>query len=212
MKTHILFSIPFFRKSHRLWDNVEKYSWDREATNDVTWRIRVACWISKAICTYPHAQAHAPKYPHAHTNAQAWTHRRICNTYCFSTATMVSRPPVLFHITCSKLTDYTTSGCNLSVGSLWRTENCWENSWPILLCLSYDIVRSRGYKRFGEMCVCVFFFREWMSRDWELARCREKTRVERRLRQNIEPNRSRNVEKRKLRTRSCLSNCDKTFN
>jgi hypothetical protein len=50
----------FFRKSYHLWDNVEKYSGDRGATNDVTiWRIRVACWISKAICTYAHAHVHA---------------------------------------------------------------------------------------------------------------------------------------------------------
>ena len=28
IKTHILCSIPFFRKSHRLRDNVEKYSGD----------------------------------------------------------------------------------------------------------------------------------------------------------------------------------------
>jgi hypothetical protein len=80
-----------FRKSHRLLDNIEKYSGDRGATNDVTiWRIRVACWISKSIRTYAHAHALAPGYPHACTNAQTCTHRPICNTYCFSTATMVS--------------------------------------------------------------------------------------------------------------------------
>jgi hypothetical protein len=89
--THRLFSNFFFRKSHRLWNNVEKYSGDRGATNDLTiWRIRVACWISKATCTYAHAHAHAPGYSHARTHAQACAHRPICNTYCVSTATMVS--------------------------------------------------------------------------------------------------------------------------
>ena len=40
------------------------------ATNDVTtWRIRVACWISKATCTYAHERAHAPGNPHARTHA-----------------------------------------------------------------------------------------------------------------------------------------------
>jgi hypothetical protein len=64
IKTNILCSITFFRKSCRLWDNVEKYSGNRGATNDVTiWRIRVACWISKTTCT--HARAHT----------------QICNTY-----------------------------------------------------------------------------------------------------------------------------------
>jgi hypothetical protein len=62
------------------------------ATNDVTiWRIRVACRISKAICTYAHAHAHPPGYPHSCTHAQTCTHRAMCNTYCFSTATMVFR-------------------------------------------------------------------------------------------------------------------------
>ena len=42
------------------------------ATKDVTvWRIRVACWISKATYTYARA------------------HTRICNVYCFSTATII---------------------------------------------------------------------------------------------------------------------------
>ena len=83
MKTHILCSINFFRKSHRLSDNVDKCSGNRGATNDVTWRIRVACWISKATCTYAHAHAHAPVYPHTRTHAQACTHRPICNTFAF---------------------------------------------------------------------------------------------------------------------------------
>ena len=50
--TYFMFNNRFFRKSCRLWDNVEKYGGDWGATNDVTiWRIRVACWINKATCT-----------------------------------------------------------------------------------------------------------------------------------------------------------------
>jgi hypothetical protein len=49
-------SVTFFRKSWRLWDNVEKYGGDRGARNDVTiWRIRVPCWISKATRTHKHS-------------------------------------------------------------------------------------------------------------------------------------------------------------
>jgi hypothetical protein len=74
IKTHILCSITFFfffRKSHCLWDNVEKYSGDRVATNDATiWRTHVACWTSKTTCTYAHAHAHAPGYPYARTHAR----------------------------------------------------------------------------------------------------------------------------------------------
>jgi hypothetical protein len=87
-KTHILCSITCFQKSHHLWDNAEKCG-DRGVTNDVTtWRIRVACWISKAICTY--AQAHARVSTCTHARASVHTHRPICNTYCFSTDTTVS--------------------------------------------------------------------------------------------------------------------------
>jgi Pyruvate/2-oxoacid:ferredoxin oxidoreductase delta subunit len=47
----------------------------------------LACWISRTTRT--HAHAHAPLYPHTHTHTH--THTEICNSYCFSTATMVSR-------------------------------------------------------------------------------------------------------------------------
>jgi hypothetical protein len=74
IKTRILWSTTFFRKSCLLWDNVEKYGRVRGATNDVTiWLIRVACWISKATCT--HAQAHA--YEPTHTHAWAHAHTRV---------------------------------------------------------------------------------------------------------------------------------------
>ena len=44
----MLYSVTFFRKSHRLADYVEKHAGDRGATNDVTiWRIRIAYWIIK---------------------------------------------------------------------------------------------------------------------------------------------------------------------
>jgi hypothetical protein len=50
-----------------LWDNVEKYGGDWGVTNDVTiWRMRVACWISKATCTYAHANASGHARTHKH--------------------------------------------------------------------------------------------------------------------------------------------------
>jgi hypothetical protein len=49
IKTHILCSIMFFRKSCRLWDNVGKYGTARQATDDnIIRRMRFACWITKA--------------------------------------------------------------------------------------------------------------------------------------------------------------------
>ena len=70
-----MFNNVFSQKSHHFLDNVEKCSADRGATNDVTiWRIRVACRISKAICTYAQADAHALGYPtHARTRNHAHT-------------------------------------------------------------------------------------------------------------------------------------------
>jgi hypothetical protein len=71
IKTHILYSITFSRKSCRLWDNVEKYGSAGQAADDnIIRRMRIACWITKATDT--------------HT-------LRICNTYCFSTAKVVTR-------------------------------------------------------------------------------------------------------------------------
>jgi hypothetical protein len=70
----------FFLKSYRLWDDVGNYGVARGATKYVTtWRIRIACWISKTTCTHEHA----------HTRLGTRTHIQICNIYCFSTATML---------------------------------------------------------------------------------------------------------------------------
>jgi hypothetical protein len=50
IKTHILCSITFSRKSYRLWDNVEKYGTARQATDDnIIRRMRFACWTYNDI-------------------------------------------------------------------------------------------------------------------------------------------------------------------
>jgi hypothetical protein len=49
IKTHILCSITFPQKQCHLWDNVEKYSTARQATDDNTiWCMHFACCITKA--------------------------------------------------------------------------------------------------------------------------------------------------------------------
>ena len=69
IKTYILCSTTFSLKSCRLRDNVEKYGTAGQATdNNIIRYMRFACWITKATDTL-----------------------RICNTYCYSTATMVTR-------------------------------------------------------------------------------------------------------------------------
>ena len=53
IKAHILCSITFFRKSCHLWDNVVKYSRDRQATDDnIEMRMRFVCWINKTTNTH----------------------------------------------------------------------------------------------------------------------------------------------------------------
>jgi hypothetical protein len=82
--THFQFS-DFFPKIVPFLDKAEKCGGARGTTNYVTiWGIRVACWISEATCTRPSARAP----PHTHVRTHAHTQTDICNTYCFTTATM----------------------------------------------------------------------------------------------------------------------------
>ena len=73
IRTHILCSIVvFFRKSCRLWDNVNKY-----------------------ILLDIHNMAHA------HCTLDTWDYRhtlRICNSYCFSAKAMIARTRLNFHL------------------------------------------------------------------------------------------------------------------
>jgi hypothetical protein len=89
-------SIIFFRKLFRLWDNVKKYGGARGATDVTIWRIRVACWISKATCTHVHAHSSMPLHRHVRI------HTQLCNTCCFSTAAVVSQTCFsgMLHIHC----------------------------------------------------------------------------------------------------------------
>ena len=49
---HFVFS-NFFRKSCCLWDNLESYCRaGQDADDNITWRMRIACWIPKATNTH----------------------------------------------------------------------------------------------------------------------------------------------------------------
>jgi hypothetical protein len=53
IKTHILCSITAFPKSCRWRDYVEKYFRAIQDTDDyIVWRMRIACWITKAMDTH----------------------------------------------------------------------------------------------------------------------------------------------------------------
>ena len=71
----VLCSVTFPRMSCLLRGTVEEYRTARQATEDNIMRcMRFACWITKATNTL-----------------------KICNTHCFSTATMIPRMPL--HVT-----------------------------------------------------------------------------------------------------------------
>jgi hypothetical protein len=58
IKTHILFSVNFFRKSFRLLDNV-KNAVEPGMLQTTIWRMRIACRIPKATHTHARAHTHA---------------------------------------------------------------------------------------------------------------------------------------------------------
>ena len=72
IKTHLLRSITFLRKSCRLWDKVEKYCTAGQATDgNLKRRTHFECWITKATDTHTEhliffhgntGHANAPQY------------------------------------------------------------------------------------------------------------------------------------------------------
>jgi hypothetical protein len=108
VKTHILCSIPSFRKSCPLWVNVEKLGGARGHKWLHTTSYTFVSSISKTTCkqaskqartharTHANAHAHAPGHRHMHVQTRAHTHKPINNSYCFSTTTIIrERAPVL---------------------------------------------------------------------------------------------------------------------
>ena len=74
-RKNIQCAVTFFLKSCHLWENVEKCDGPRQDTNDNTiWRIRVACWISKAIWAHAYSHCHAPGDTTTDTHAPSRAH------------------------------------------------------------------------------------------------------------------------------------------
>ena len=79
-----MFNNFFFRELYRLWDNVEKYSGDLGATNDVTiWRIALHTGLAGLhermrmhTLTRPVTHMHARKRKHSHTT-HTHTHQYV---------------------------------------------------------------------------------------------------------------------------------------
>jgi hypothetical protein len=84
IKTRILCSVTFFRKSCRLGNSVRNVV-EPERLHKTIWR-SFACWIIKAThaSTRPRRALHFPLHTHTHT------HTEIYNTNCFLMTTVVS--------------------------------------------------------------------------------------------------------------------------
>jgi hypothetical protein len=98
IKTHILCSIIWFRKSCHLWDNVEKYGRDRRARGDnVIRRMRFACWINRATDTGTRSQYYSPLCPwgQADGKCQQTTPTPQTSALCNS---LVKSAPTVLHV------------------------------------------------------------------------------------------------------------------
>jgi hypothetical protein len=77
IKTHILCSVTFIRKTCSLWDNVEKYgtAWQ---TDNILRLMCIACWVTKAINTHSEYVIHIafPQTKWLHESASV-----LCHTY-----------------------------------------------------------------------------------------------------------------------------------
>ena len=109
IKTHIPCSTTSFRKSCHWQDNLEKCGGAKQATDDnITMCMHFACWITKATDTL-----------------------RVCNTYCFSTATVVAQIclDVMLYIHCLSWLKMSLTEWLICVKLCYKKENCYCISW-----------------------------------------------------------------------------------
>jgi hypothetical protein len=93
IRTHILRSITFFPfENHAAYEIVWKNIVEPDRPQRPIWRMRFTCWMNRALSLsiYTHTHAHTRTHIRTHTHVHTHTHR-ICNTYCFSRTTMVTR-------------------------------------------------------------------------------------------------------------------------
>jgi hypothetical protein len=112
--THFMFS-NFFSENSAIYAITSKNVVGTDRPQITIWSIRVACWIIKVtrlranMHTPTRPCTHTPRRTHTHacslclsfflslslslslTHTHTHTHTEICNTLCFSTATMVTR-------------------------------------------------------------------------------------------------------------------------
>ena len=94
IKTHILCSVTF--TENRAVYEIMSNNFEESERPQITIQRRATCWISKNTSAQAYACAHAPTP----------THTQICNTYCFTMATMTrDHAPLLRHTYIACLVD-----------------------------------------------------------------------------------------------------------
>ena len=94
---------------------VEKCCIAGQATDDYT--AHAHCMLAKDTGARTHTNTRTRTHAHTHTHKHKHTHR-ICNTYCFSTATMVARTRLIvtLHVHCQEpVRAFVWSPCCVSV-------------------------------------------------------------------------------------------------
>jgi len=129
IKIHILFCNNLFKKSNRLWNNVEKFGRARQATDDnIIRRMHFACWKNN--------------YWHKH---------KIINTYWFSTATMVTQKrlhvSLCVHCLVKALLYYCLLGDGVVGGGYVKQRKIWshDSRWPAKTEPAYSVLLLSGH-------------------------------------------------------------------
>ena len=93
-----------------LYEKISKHLVEPERPQ-IIWHMRVSCWILKATRVQAHSRSSSPTPTHTHT------HTKICNTYCFSTATVVywTRLNLTLYVHCPSSFCSNSPSCSLSV-------------------------------------------------------------------------------------------------
>jgi hypothetical protein len=136
IKTHILCSITFFRKSCLLWDNVEKYGTAGQTTDDnIIRRMRFGCWITKATHTHPeHVTLLAlPPQQWLRERASVWRHMySACLFFSFQRASRLVLPHSTSHSTAIEVA---FPGVKANMASSVKVKNMWSHTSTVLYAL-----------------------------------------------------------------------------
>jgi hypothetical protein len=80
IKTHILCSITFFSRSRAIYETMWNNMVETDRQQMAIWRMRIACWTSKATHTHTHIHTHTHSH-HTHTHTHTHSHHTHTHTH-----------------------------------------------------------------------------------------------------------------------------------